>query len=88
MPSHRRKLKGRGFMDFIKKANNWLRRTQIVSKLGNAYAKYGGMVGLPQTSNVGRMAGVAGQLGYGRRRMRRRGAGLRLAGGSRRPMHF
>lgn len=76
-------------MNFLKNANSWLRKTQIVSKLGNAYAKYGGMVGLPQTANVGRIAGVAGQLGYGRRRHRmRRGAGLRLAGGSRRPMHF
>ncbi len=87
MPSHR-KLKGKGIRDFLSKANKWLKKTQIVSKLGNAYSKYGGMIGLPHTANVGRLAGVAGQLGYGRRRRRMAGRGLRLAGGSRRPMHF
>lgn len=90
MPGHRR-LKGRGIGAFLKKANAFLKKTKIVSKLGNAYAKYGGMVGAPHASNVGRVAGVAGQMGYGRRRRRPRrmvGSGLRLAGGSRRPMHF
>ena len=88
MPSHRRKLKGRGFMDFIKKANNWLRKTKVVSRLGGLYGKYGGTLGLPGASTVGQIAGVAGQAGYGRRRRMRRGTGLRLAGGRRRPMHF
>ncbi len=91
MPSHRR-LKGKGIGSFFKKANSWLKKTQIVSKLGNAYAKYGGMLGAPQTANVGRIAGMAGQMGYGRRRKRRTkrivGSGLRLAGGRRTPMHF
>lgn len=84
----RRKLKGKGIMSFLKNASNWLKKTKIVSKLGNAYAKYGGMVGAPHAANVGRIAGVAGQLGYGRRRRRIGGRGIRLAGGSRRPMHF
>ena len=97
MPRHTRKFKGCGIMDFMKKANNWLRKTKIVSKLGNAYGKYGGMAGLPYTAQVGQVAGMADKLGYGRRRRRvRRGAGLRLAGsglrlagsGMRRPMHF
>ena len=77
-------------MDFVKKASKFLRKTQIVSKLGNAYAKYGGMAGLPYTGMVGKVASGAATLGYGRRRRRvRRGAGLRLAGGMRRrPMHY
>ena len=88
MPKHTRKLKGKGIGDFLKKANNWLKKTQIVSKLGNAYSKYGGMAGLPYAGTVGKVAGVAGRLGYGRTRRVCRGAGLRLAGGRRRPMHF
>ena len=91
MPGHRRKLKGRGFMDFVKKANNRLRKTKVVSKLGGLYGKYGGMAGLPGASIVGKVASGAQTLGYGRRRsrVRRVGTGLRLAGGMRRRvMHF
>ena len=39
-----------GINDF--QSNRWLKKTQMVSKLGNAYSKYGGMVGLPHTANV------------------------------------
>ena len=77
-------------MDFVKKANKFLRKTQIVSKLGNAYSKYGSLAGLPYTGMVGKVASGAASMGYGRRRrrVRRVGSGLRLAGGMRRPMHF
>ena len=94
-------MKGRGkFKDFLNKANNFLKKSQILSKLGNAYSKYGGMAGLPYTGIVGTAAGVAQQAGYGRRikkRVRkggslyaaggkmRRGTGLTPSGGSRRP---
>ena len=94
MPS--RKMKGRGkFREFLGKANNFLKKSQILSKLGNAYSKYGGMVGLPYAQQVGMASGAAQQAGYGRRRRRvgsglyaaggkmRHGRGLRLAGGAR-----
>ena len=75
-------------MNFVKNANNWMRKTKIVSKLGGLYGKYGGTLALPGASVVGQIAGAAGQAGYGRRRRMRRGTGLRLAGGRRRPMHL
>jgi hypothetical protein len=94
----RRKLKGKGkFKEFLGKANNFLKKSQILSKLGNAYSKYGGMIGLPYAQQVGMASNAASTAGYGRRRMRRgtglrvaggsvrRGLGLSLAGGSRRP---
>jgi hypothetical protein len=78
-----RKMKGRGkFKEFLGKANNFLKKSQILSKLGNAYSKYGGMAGLPYTGLVGTASGMAEQAGYGRRRKRRVGKGLRVAGGS------
>ena len=94
-------MKGRGkFKDFLGKANNFLKKSQILSKLGNAYSKYGGNFGLPYTSQIGQAADVAKTMGYGRRRTKmRRGGSLRPAGarrygtglypasgGSRRPM--
>ena len=54
MPSRKMKLKGRGkFKEFLGKANNFLKKSQILSKLGNAYSKYGGMAGLPYAQHVG-----------------------------------
>ena len=89
-------MKGRGkFKDFLGKANNFLKKSQILSKLGSAYSKYGGMAGLPYAQQVGMASDVAKQAGYGRRRVRkgsglysaggkmRRGGGLRMAGGAR-----
>ena len=79
MPS--RKMKGRGkFKEFLGKANNFLKKSQILSKLGNAYSKYGSLAGLPYTGMVGNAASVANQAGYGRRRVRK-GSGLYSAGG-------
>ena len=76
-------MKGRGkFKEFLGKANNFLKKSQILSKLGNAYSKYGGNFGLPYTQQVGQAADVAKTMGYGRRRTKRRGFGLRVAGGS------
>ena len=99
MPSRRMRGKGK-FKDFLGKANNFLKKSQILSKLGNAYSKYGGNFGLPYTSQIGQAADVAKTMGYGRRRTKmRRGGSLRPAGarrygtglypasgGSRRPM--
>ena len=90
------KLKGKGkFREFLGKANNFLKKSQILSKIGNAYSKYGGAIGLPYAQQVGMASGAAQQAGYGRRRIRkgsglrpsggsvRRGFGLRIAGGAR-----
>ena len=80
MPS--RKMKGRGkFKQFLGKANDFLKKSKILSKLGNAYSKYGSLAGLPYTGMVGNAASIAKQAGYGRRK-RRVGSGLRVAGGS------
>ena len=75
MPMHRhrvhhrrRRMRGRGFMDFGK-ANNFLKTSKLVSTVGNAL----GAAGVPYASKIGSFAGAAG---YGRRR----GRGLKLAG--------
>ena len=70
----RRKMRGRGFMDFLSKANEFLRNSKLISSVGSAL----GSAGVPFASQIG---SVAGSLGYGRRR---RGYGLRLAGAGRR----
>ena len=69
----RRRQRGAGFMDWVRKGNNFLKNTKLISTVGNAL----GSVGVPYASKI---AGVAGRLGYGRRRM---GSGIRLAGGRR-----
>ena len=77
-----RRMRGRGkFKQFLGKANDFLKKSQILSKLGNAYSKYGGNFGLPYTQQIGQAADVAKTMGYGRRRVRK-GFGLRVAGGS------
>lgn len=73
-PRRRRRMRGRGLMDFLGKANNFLKQSKLVSSVGSAL----GAAGVPFASQIG---SVAGSLGYGRRR---RGGALRLAGGRRR----
>ena len=68
----RMKMRGGGLKDFLMKAHNFLKKHQLVSKIGGLL----GSVGVPYAGTVG---SVAGKLGYGRRRMPRGGA-LRLAG--------
>ena len=75
-------MRGKGkFKQFLGKANDFLKKSQILSKLGNAYSKYGGNFGLPYTQQIGQAADVAKTMGYGRRRTKRRGFGLYAAGG-------
>lgn len=79
----RRRLAGRGILDFAKNVHGFLKKTGAVSKIGNALS----MAGVPY---AGQIANVAGKLGYGRRRRYRRrhvGSGLSLAGQGRRRMH-
>jgi hypothetical protein len=73
--THRRKMKGRGFMDFISKVGGFLKKHKIISRAGGVLGRI-----LPgQYGNVARTVGTAaGSLGYGRRR--RIGRGLKLAG--------
>ena len=80
----RRRMRGKGFFknlyNFGKKANRFLRKTKIVSRVGKAL----GMAGVPY---AGKIASTAGALGYGKKRRRRvvrrrrRGRGVTLAGG-------
>lgn len=70
----RRRMRGRGIGDFLKRANSFLKSSKLVSTVGNAL----GAAGIPYADKI---AGVASSLGYGRRR---RGGALRLAGGMRR----
>lgn len=78
----RRRMRGRGIMDLLGKANSFLKNTQLLSKGAAALAPHAGRFG----NYVTQAGNIAGSLGYGRRRRagygRRRhmGHGLRLAG--------
>ena len=76
----RRKMRGKGFMEFFKRVGNWFKDNKIISKVGNAL----GAAGVPYASKIGE---VAGSIGLGRKRggaLRLAGNGSRLAGGGRR----
>ena len=78
------KLKGKGkFTDFLNKANGFLKKSQILSKLGGMYSKIGQVLPLPYAGTVGTAAGFANKLGYGRKRRVRKGGSLRPAGARR-----
>lgn len=66
----RRRMRGAGIMDFLGRANKYLKGSKLVSKVGSALAS----AGVPY---AGQIANVAEKLGYGRRR---RGGALKLAG--------
>ena len=70
-----RRMRGRGVMDWIKKAGGFLQKSKLISTVANGLAS----AGVPLAGSIG---SVAGSLGFGRRS--RRGAGLHLAGGRRR----
>lgn len=76
----RRRRHGRGFMDFLKKANTFVKDNQLISK-GLALAESTGLADKLRESQLGSLAlkgaSMASQNGYGRRRRvrRRRGAG-------------
>lgn len=71
----RRLHRGRGLMDFLGKANNFLQNSKLISSTASMLPGIGPVIG-----------GVAGLLGYGRRR-RLHGMGINLAGGRRRLHH-
>ena len=75
--------RGGSFKSFLSGANNFLKKTGLLSTLGQigsqmAPGKYGAMAGV--------LGNAAGAMGYGRRR-RRCGGALRLAGGSDKVAH-
>ena len=65
----RRRQRGRGIMDFLGRAKDFLQKSKLVSTVGNALSS----AGVPY---AGAVTSVASRFGYGRRR----GRGLRLAG--------
>lgn len=80
MPVRRtRRRIGMGFKDFINKAGNWLKKTQILSKLGSVVAPMAGAY----APIAGQAVGALSKAGYGRRRIRRRGGALRPVGARR-----
>lgn len=64
----RRGMKGGGFMDFLRGANKFLKKTQLLSKVGGLASAVFPALKAP--------AAIAGMFGYGRRR--------RIRGGQRR----
>ena len=83
-PMRRRRVRrprGRGFMDAIRSAHDWIKKNRIISTVGSALGK----VGVPYAGAIGTAASA---LGYGRRRrvgrprIRRRVVRRRRVGGS------
>ena len=71
----RRLHRGKGLMDWLGKAHNWIRDNKIISNVASVLPGIGPAIG-----------SVAGALGYGRRH--HKGFGLGLAGhGRRRRIH-
>lgn len=71
-----RRMKGRGIMDMLRKAHDFIRKHKLISRGSNALSyvlpeKYKGI--------ASKVSGASGALGYGRRK---RGGALRLSGGS------
>jgi len=67
-----RRHRGRGLMDFLGKAGNFLKDSKLISNTASMILGIGPIVG-----------GIAGMLGFGRRRRKFYGHGLNLAGGRR-----
>lgn len=77
-----RKMKGRGLLDWIKKAHSFIKKNKLISRLASGYSQ----TGLPYAGAVGIGGSISKQLGYGRRtrgrvvmRRRMRGSALRPA---------
>jgi hypothetical protein len=72
---HRRRMHGRGIVDWLKKAHGFVKGNKLISSVGNALAGVHPLFG-----KIGQAAATAG---YGRKRVYRAGA-LKLAGAARR----
>lgn len=79
--SHRRrrhkKMRGSGIFDWVSRANGFLRKHKILSRVGSTFSGFHPL--------IGHASKVASTLGYGRKRhggaLKLAGAGLGLAGG-------
>ena len=66
-------MRGKGFMDFVKKVGRFVKKHKLISRVAGGLSS----LGVPIAGSVSRAAGA---VGLGRKtRRRRRGAGLRLA---------
>ena len=76
-----RRLIGRGIKDFMSKANDFLKKTKLLSTIGSTLNST--VVPLPFRGIGQKVIDYGVSKGYGRRKIRYvRGRGLRLAGGS------
>ena len=66
---HHRPMRGHGFMNILKKGHDFLKKTQVVSKVANALHSAG--VGGKHNALIGKIGAFAGSHGYGHRRRRR-----------------
>ena len=83
-PRHRR-LIGRGIKDFMSKANDFLKKTKLLSTIGSTLNST--VVPLPFRGIGQKVIDYGVSKGYGRRKIRYvRGRGLRLAGGALNPV--
>lgn len=72
------RMRGRGIVDILKKANAFLRKHKVISRGAAAVSPLLPAKFQPWATKIG---GVSSALGYGRRR----GGSLRLAGSGMRP---
>ena len=77
-----RKMRGRGLMDWIKKAHSFIKKNKLISRLASGYSQ----TGLPYAGAIGIGGAAAKMAGYGKRtrgrvmmRRRMRGSALRPA---------
>ena len=82
MPAHRRMVRrstkrqrGGSLGSWLRKAHDFIKKNKLISRIG-------GILGSAGVPYAGGIASVAGMHGYGRRRRRVVGRGLRLPGGS------
>ena len=71
--------RGGSFKSFLSGANQFLRKSGLLSSLGELGSQY---VPGKWGQRIGMAGRVAGTLGYGRRPRRKCGGALRLAGGA------
>ena len=81
-----RRMIGRGIKDWLGKASEFLKKTKLLSNIGNTLNQT--VVPLPFRGIGEKVIEFGKSHGYGRRKIRRRvrGHGLRLAGGGLNPV--
>ena len=72
-----RRRQGRGFMDALRSAHDWIRKNKIISTVSGALSGVPGIGGIASAINKGSLA-----LGYGKRKTYRRKRVVRRRGGA------